>query len=107
MSISHRMTERGVFFGLLASRRLTEPSFPVASQPAVLYPLHNDFSEGVSMPGKFKEISVYDIKDNPFKLIADDWMLITAGNMQKFNTMTASWGALGELWNKKICICFV
>jgi flavin reductase (DIM6/NTAB) family NADH-FMN oxidoreductase RutF len=55
----------------------------------------------------FKEIGVYDIQDNPFKLIADDWMLITAGNMQKFNTMTASWGMLGELWNKKVAICFV
>jgi flavin reductase (DIM6/NTAB) family NADH-FMN oxidoreductase RutF len=55
----------------------------------------------------FKEISVYDIQDNPFKLIADDWMLITAGNLEKFNTMTASWGTLGELWNKKVAFCFV
>jgi len=55
----------------------------------------------------FKEIDVYDIQDNPFKLIADDWMMITAGNLQKFNTMTASWGTLGELWNKKVAICFV
>ena len=59
------------------------------------------------MATEFKEISVYDIQDNPFKLIADDWMLITAGNLQKFNTMTASWGALGELWNKKVAFCFV
>ncbi|TFH65207.1 MAG: flavin reductase family protein [Candidatus Zixiibacteriota bacterium] len=55
----------------------------------------------------FKEISVCDIQDNPFKLIADDWMLVTAGNLQKFNTMTASWGTLGELWNKKVAFCFV
>lgn len=55
----------------------------------------------------FKELSVYDIQDNPFKLIADDWMLVTAGNLQKFNTMTASWGTLGELWNKKVAFCFV
>ena len=59
------------------------------------------------MTSEFKEISVFDIKDNLFKLIADDWMLITAGNLKKFNTMTASWGALGELWNKKVAICFV
>jgi flavin reductase (DIM6/NTAB) family NADH-FMN oxidoreductase RutF len=59
------------------------------------------------MPSGFKEISVYDIQDNPFKLIADDWMLITAGNLQKFNTMTASWGTLGELWKKKVAFCFV
>ena len=47
------------------------------------------------------------IKDNVFKLIGADWMLITAGEIKSFNTMTASWGAFGELWNKKICICFI
>jgi len=47
------------------------------------------------------------IKDNAFKLIANDWMLVTAGNMKSFNTMTANWGAFGELWHKKVCFCFV
>jgi flavin reductase (DIM6/NTAB) family NADH-FMN oxidoreductase RutF len=47
------------------------------------------------------------IPDNAFKLIADDWMLITGGTKDSFNTMTASWGALGELWHKKVCFCFV
>ena len=53
------------------------------------------------MPNGFKEISVYDIHDNPFKLIADDWMLVTAGNLQKFNTMTASWGRLANSGTRK------
>ena len=43
----------------------------------------------------------------PFELIGTDWMLITAGDKNKFNTMTASWGTLGVLWNKKIATCFV
>ena len=47
------------------------------------------------------------ISDNVFKLISTDWMLVTAGDLQSYNTMTASWGALGELWSKKIAICFV
>jgi flavin reductase (DIM6/NTAB) family NADH-FMN oxidoreductase RutF len=59
------------------------------------------------MPSQFRELTIYDIKDNTFKLIADDWMLITAGNFKSFNTMTASWGALGELWNKKVAFAFV
>lgn len=50
---------------------------------------------------------LYAITDNPFKLIADDWMLITAGTPDSFNTMTASWGAMGELWHRKVCFCFV
>ncbi len=44
----------------------------------------------------FREISVEELKDNPFTLINKDWMLITAGNREKHNTMTASWGGVGE-----------
>lgn len=44
---------------------------------------------------------------NPFTMIGDEWMLVTAGNKEKFNTMTASWGSLGVLWNKKVSFCFV
>lgn len=55
----------------------------------------------------FKKIEVTEITDNFFKAIKDDWMLITAGNPDKFNTMTASWGAVGVLWNKTIAICFI
>jgi flavin reductase (DIM6/NTAB) family NADH-FMN oxidoreductase RutF len=45
--------------------------------------------------------------DNPFKLIGSDWMLITAGVPESFNTMTASWGGMGVIWNKKVCFCVV
>jgi len=34
-------------------------------------------------------------------------MLITAGDIQSFNTMTASWGGMGVLWDKNVCFCFV
>ena len=55
----------------------------------------------------FKEIKPEDIKDNPFKLIGNDWMLITAGDRKSFNTMTASWGGLGVLWDKNVAFCFI
>lgn len=47
--------------------------------------------------------------ENAIKLIGKDWMLITVRDTKhgKVNAMTASWGALGVLWNKNICICFV
>lgn len=38
------------------------------------------------------EIAPQDLRDNPFKLIGSDWMLITAETPEAFNTMTASWG---------------
>jgi flavin reductase (DIM6/NTAB) family NADH-FMN oxidoreductase RutF len=55
----------------------------------------------------FLKINPEEISDNVFKLLGTDWMLISAGNEEKFNTMTASWGALGMLWNKPVAICFV
>lgn len=45
-----------------------------------------------------KEVSVKDIMINPMDSIANSWMLITAGDEKKSNTMTASWGGLGSLW---------
>ncbi len=55
----------------------------------------------------FVPIKPEDIRDNVFKLIGSDWMLITAGTRDFFNMMTASWGGLGVLWNKNIAICFI
>lgn len=54
-----------------------------------------------------KEINVRDIKENPVSLISDGWGLLTAGNESGWNTMTVSWGAIGELWNKDVAIVFV
>lgn len=59
------------------------------------------------MNDKFILIEPERVSENPFQLIGSDWMLITAGNLQKFNTMTASWGGMGILWNKKVCFCLV
>lgn len=55
----------------------------------------------------FQPLNVRDLRDNPFKLIADDWMLITAGPPSAFNTMTASWGGVGHIWGKDVCWCVI
>ena len=55
----------------------------------------------------FIEISPYDLTQNPFKLIGKDWMLITAEADGKINTMTASWGGVGILWNKPVAFLFI
>jgi flavin reductase (DIM6/NTAB) family NADH-FMN oxidoreductase RutF len=34
-------------------------------------------------------------------------MLITSGHEGDFNTMTASWGGMGVLWNTNVCFAFV
>lgn len=39
---------------------------------------------------------------NPFEKIGKEWMLVTAGNQDKANTMTASWGGVGVMWGKDV-----
>jgi len=55
----------------------------------------------------FKTVKPEQLKENPFKLIGTDWMLVTAGDFAKFNTMTASWGFLGIMWGKPAACCVV
>ena len=55
----------------------------------------------------FKKINIKEMSFNPFSKIGDDWMLITAGNEEKANTMTASWGGVGVLWGKNVTFTFI
>ena len=59
------------------------------------------------MESVFSPFSPEQLNDNVFKLIGSDWMLITAGTADGFNTMTASWGTAGILWNKPVAVCFI
>ena len=54
-----------------------------------------------------KEINIREIKKSPVELISDGWGLVTAGNKDKFNTMTVSWGAIGEIWGKDAAFIFI
>lgn len=45
--------------------------------------------------------------ENVFRLVGKDWMLITAASGDTVNTMTASWGGMGVLWNKPVAFCFI
>lgn len=55
----------------------------------------------------FIEVPPARLSHNPFQAVGREWMLITAGTIDAFNTMTASWGAWGHLWNKDVAICFI
>lgn len=56
---------------------------------------------------EFQEITIQDLQINPFTAIGKDWMLITAGNEQNINTMTASWGGVGVLWGQNVVTAYV
>jgi len=55
----------------------------------------------------FEQISPLELNESAFRLIGKEWMLLTAGTMQSWNTMTASWGAMGELWFKPVVFTFL
>ena len=55
----------------------------------------------------YKEINIRELKDNFVKMISNDWALLSAGKKDDFNTMTVSWGGIGELWGKDVCFVFV
>ena len=50
----------------------------------------------------YKEIIPEQVDKNIFHLINNEWMLITAKKDDKINTMTASWGGFGIIWNKRV-----
>lgn len=54
-----------------------------------------------------KKVDVKTLNDNVFELIGKEWILVTAGQKDKFNMMTASWGCLGWLWNKPVAVVFI
>lgn len=54
-----------------------------------------------------KELRAEEFNKNPFQLIGREWMLVTAKKGDKINTMTASWGGLGIMWDKKVAFIVI
>lgn len=52
-------------------------------------------------------IELSELNFNPFDKIGKEWYLITAGNLQHYNTMTASWGTMGVFWGKPVVNSFI
>jgi len=55
----------------------------------------------------FKEIKATEIDGNLIKAISEEWMLISAGDKNGYNMMTASWGFMGEMWGNDSVIAMV
>ncbi len=56
---------------------------------------------------EFKSLDPLKMDINPFKMIGKEWMLITATDGQKVNSMTASWGGFGVMWNKNVAFVVI
>ena len=53
------------------------------------------------------EIKPEELQFNPFTKIGKEWMLVTAGTQEKWNTMTASWGGVGVFWGKDAVTVYI
>ncbi len=60
---------------------------------------------------KYEKLKPEDLNLNVFDKIGKEWMLVSAYDESKkplpYNTMTASWGGMGVMWNKNIFICAI
>ncbi len=54
-----------------------------------------------------KEINIKNLNSNFIRMLSEDWALLTSGKADDFNTMTVSWGGVGELWGKDVGFVFV
>lgn len=55
----------------------------------------------------WREIKAEELDKNAFHTIGKEWLLITAGDETKSNTMTASWGAMGVMWGKPAVTVYI
>ncbi|MDR0755153.1 MAG: flavin reductase [Prevotellaceae bacterium] len=55
----------------------------------------------------FTGISAEEVSDNVFKLVGKDITVITSGKESAFNSMAASWGGAGILFNKPATWCML
>jgi flavin reductase (DIM6/NTAB) family NADH-FMN oxidoreductase RutF len=59
------------------------------------------------MKDEYLDIDPYELSLKPMDRIGKRWMLVTAGDISSWNTMTASWGFMGELWGRPCVAAFV
>lgn len=55
----------------------------------------------------FKKAEPTELKDNVFKLVGQDYTVITAGTDSLYNSMTASYGGWGQLFELPVTWCFL
>lgn len=48
-----------------------------------------------------------DAVTKAFQNIGNEWALLTAGDVKRFNTMTISWGTLGFIWQRPVVTVLV
>lgn len=56
---------------------------------------------------KFQPMPIYEMDFNPFRQFKEDKCAIVTEVDGKANAMTASWGAMGEMWGKDVITIYI
>lgn len=56
---------------------------------------------------QWQNIKPEELETRPIDLIDNQWLALSTGNQAEANSMTISWGCIGELWSKPVFIVFV
>lgn len=56
---------------------------------------------------RYDKIEASALPDNVIELIGQQWMLVTAGDKDAYNTMTASWGGIGYIYERPSTFIFI
>ncbi|MGN0902614.1 MAG: hypothetical protein ACI4M9_04945 [Succinivibrio sp.] len=56
---------------------------------------------------RFVTLSSEELNYSAFRMIAKDWLQITTKADDRCNTMTASWGGVGQMWGKDAAFIFI
>ena len=54
-----------------------------------------------------KSIKANELSESVIDLIGKEWMLVSAADERGFNTMTASWGMVGYMFNRNVVMIVV
>ena len=55
----------------------------------------------------FQKVDSNTLCEKMFTRFASEWFLLTAGDPEHCNTMTAAWGGIGVLWGKNVATVYV
>ena len=61
--------------------------------------------DNIKFEDQFKSVPAEEFDENFFNLVAKDFTVITAGEVP--NSMVASWGGIGIMFNKPVTWCFL
>ncbi|MDR6736611.1 flavin reductase [Sphingobacterium sp. 2149] len=67
----------------------------------------NSIKRNSGWQSQYDHIDPKDLPDNVIELFSEQWMVVTAGKENVFNSMVISWGGLGFIWEKPVAFTFI